>query len=400
MAERIVLGIDAWYPQVDGVTGVVVNYQRELSKERESFIVAPSYGRKTDAEGEERYCAGVFHNRSLAVPLLGFRNSTPGSDKKLKRRMRGFAPEILHAHSPFAICAFFAKYGKKHGIPVVYTFHTKYKDEFLRFTHSRLITAILMRVIMRNIRKADAVWAVSENAAQTLRSYGYRGEIAVMRNGTDMRIADGEELAAARAAEGAYKPAEGERVFLYVGRVVSVKNISFSFRVLAELQKRGFRYKFFIVGGGEDLEAHKKLAAKLGIAQNVVFTGFVGDRARLRQFYACADLFLLPSVFDNAPLVLLEAAACSTPALVPAGSSASETIADGETGFAEELDVGKWANRIAAMFSDGSYARVRENCPKIVYTWESAAADAAAEYDRVIARYRAKAQEKSRRKKK
>ncbi len=388
MADRIVLGIDCWYPQVDGVTTAVVSYRREL--QGESLIVAPSYGKKTDAAGEEAYCRGVFHNRSLAVPFLGFRNSTPGSDKKLKRRLREFAPEILHAHSPFAICAYFAKYGKKHGIPLVYTFHTKYKDEFLRFTHSRLLTAILMRIIMRNIRKADAVWAVSESAAQTLRSYGYRGEIAIMRNGTDMLVADEAELAAARSAEGAYRKAEGERVFLYVGRVVSVKNLAFSFQVLAALQKRGFCFKFFVVGGGEDLEAHKKLAARLGIAQNVVFTGFEGDRARLRQYYACADLVLFPSLFDTFGLVLLEAAACRTPALVPAGSGVAEVVTDGVTGFAEELSAEAWADRIEAMFSDGSYERVCAQCPQIVRSWESAVAEAAAEYDRILARHRQK----------
>lgn len=391
--KKVILGIDSWYPQVDGVTNAVVNYRKNLSEPFSADIVAPSYGKKCDEEGEERYCEGVFHNRSLAVPFIGFRNSVPASDRKLKKMLSDQKPAILHAHSPFAICKFFAKYGKKHGIPVVYTFHTKYKDEFYRVTHSRLIAFVMTRIILSNIRRADYVWAVSENAAQTLSSYGYRGKISVVRNGTDMKAASSAELAALSAQVNTeYDLAPGTRVLLFVGRVVSVKNLAFSFRVFAELKRRGAtNYKFFVVGGGEELEQHKKLARKLGIADDVVFTGFVGDREIIRRYYARADLFLLPSVFDNAPLVVLEAAACHTPALVPRGSSAAEVITDGETGFAETLDEKLWADKIETCFSEKYYA-VREQCARVLCSWKDAVAGAAQEYERVLSDYQARRQ--------
>ena len=82
MIKSVILGIDAWYPQVDGVTNVVVSYRSNLAKNFDCKIVAPSYGKKLDEESEEKYCAGVFHNRSLWVPFIGFRNSVPGSDRK------------------------------------------------------------------------------------------------------------------------------------------------------------------------------------------------------------------------------------------------------------------------------------------------------------------------------
>lgn len=391
--KKVVLGIDSWYPQVDGVTNAVVNYRKNLPEPFSADIVAPSYGKKRDEEGEERYCGGVFHNRSLAVPFIGFRNSVPASDRKLKKMLSAQKPAILHAHSPFAICKFFAKYGKKHGIPVVYTFHTKYKDEFFRVTHSRFIAFVMTRIILSNIRRADYVWAVSENAAQTLSAYGYRGEIRVVRNGTDMTAASETEIAALSAQVNAeYGLAPGTRVLLFVGRVVSVKNLAFSFRVFAELKRRGAtNYKFFVVGGGEELEQHKKLARKLGIADDVIFTGFVGDRGLIRRYYARADLFLLPSVFDNAPLVVLEAAACHTPALVPLGSSAAEVIRDGETGFTQTLDEKLWADKIEACFSERYYA-VREQCARVLCSWQDAVAGAAQEYERVLSDYQTRGQ--------
>ena len=85
--KKVILGIDSWYPQVDGVTNAVVNYRKNLPEPFSADIVAPSYGKKCDEEGEERYCEGVFHNRSLAVPFIGFRNSVPASDRKLKKML-------------------------------------------------------------------------------------------------------------------------------------------------------------------------------------------------------------------------------------------------------------------------------------------------------------------------
>lgn len=370
------------------MTNVVSNCRDRLEKRGDICrIVAPSYGAKADAEGEAGYCEGVFHNRSLAVPFLGFRNSTPKSDKKLKKMLDELRPDILHAHSPFAICSYFFRYGRRHGIPVVYTFHTKFRDEFLRFTRSRLITAVMMKIIMRNINRLEYVWAVSVSAAQTLRSYGYRGDIKVMRNGTDMSVASYQECAALSAEiEKEYGISRDERIFLYAGRVVSVKNIKFSLKVIAELKRRGFKCRFFVVGGGEELEAHKKFAAKLGISDITVFTDFVCDRRKLSAFYARANLVLFPSTFDTFGLVIQEAAAFHTPSFVPEGSSAAEIITDGVNGYTEKLDVTAWADKTERIFS-GGFGDVCDGCIELVYTWESAVRDAAAEYERVIADY-------------
>ena len=117
MNKTVILGIDGWYPQVDGGTNVVLNYREWLKDMYDCYIVAPSYGKKADEEGEKKYCAGVFHNFSLGVPGLSFRNSVPGADRALKRFLKQNRPDVLHAHSPFAICGYFARYAKKGGRP-------------------------------------------------------------------------------------------------------------------------------------------------------------------------------------------------------------------------------------------------------------------------------------------
>ena len=388
MNKTIMLGIDGWYPQVDGGTNVVKNYRKNLKKVCDCEIIAPSYGKKYDEEGERVYCAGVFHNFSLGVLFISFRNSMPGHDKKLKKFLEQRQPVLLHAHSPFAICGYFLKYAKKHGVPVVYTFHTRFKDEFMRVTHSRLITAVMMSIIMRNIRRADYVWAVSASSATVLRQYGYKGDIKVMPNGTDMPVISVEEGAAlARDFEKEWGISPNERIFMYSGRVVTVKNIAFSFEVIAELKRRGFACKFFVVGSGDDLEYHKKLAAKMGLQNEVIFTGFMSDRNKLRACYCRADLLLFPSLFDTFGLVVQEAAACRTPSFVPENSCSAEMIEDGKTGYISPLNVSVWADRIEEIFSPQNAAArlaVRENSSSMVLSWESAVSFAEEEYEKIL----------------
>lgn len=383
--KRIALGIDCWYPQVDGVTNVVTNYHRQLSKENECVTIAPSYGKKQDEEGEREYFAEVFHNKSLKVPFIGFRNSIPSKDKKLKKMLDGFKPEILHTHSPFAISAFFSKYGKKHGIPVVYTFHTKYKDDIKRVSHSRLITAIMMSCIRRNILRADYVWAVSEYAANILRTYGYSGNIRVMPNATDMKPHSPEERKKLAATiDEKFGLDEKEIILMYVGRVVKVKNLGFSFRTLSLLKKSGFKCRMMVVGGG-DIKLHKKMAKHAGVEEDVIFTGPVFSREQLTAYYSRANLFLMPSTFDTYGLVVVEAGVCGTPALVAENSSSSEMIEDGVSGYVEELDENKWANRIMEIFKGGTEVHVDSR--SIGVSWETRIEEVNAAYEEVIADY-------------
>ena len=53
----------------------------------------------------------------------------------------------------------------------------------------------------------------------------------------------------------------------------------------------------------------------------------------LKSLYYNADLFVFPSVFDNDPLVITEAAIFETPAITLAGTGSSERITNGQDGF-------------------------------------------------------------------
>lgn len=88
-----------------------------------------------------------------------------------------------------------------------------------------------------------------------------------------------------------------------------------------------------LVGQGPDEEDIARRVRELGLEERTVLTGHVADRGLLMGIYACADLLVFPSRYDNAPMVLREAAAAGTPAVLLAGSCASAGIEDGVNGL-------------------------------------------------------------------
>ena len=96
-----------------------------------------------------------------------------------------------------------------------------------------------------------------------------------------------------------------------------------------------------VVGGMQPGGNVWRICRYLGIADKVTFAGRVTDRERLKQYYAAADLFLFPSLYDTDGLVVREAAALDTPSVMLKEASASGMLTDGETGF---KIAGRWMN--------------------------------------------------------
>ncbi len=70
--------------------------------------------------------------------------------------------------------------------------------------------------------------------------------------------------------------------------------------------------KLRAIGKGPELPALKSLAESLGVAENVIFQGFV-PRMDLVEFYSQARVYAQPSISETLPLAVLEALACGTP---------------------------------------------------------------------------------------
>ena len=88
-----------------------------------------------------------------------------------------------------------------------------------------------------------------------------------------------------------------------------------------------------LAGQGPHRAEIEKKCRELEIDERTILPGHILDTAKLDGLYQAASLFVFPSVYDNAPMVIREAAAMGTASVVTRGSSSAEGIIEGENGL-------------------------------------------------------------------
>ena len=176
------------------------------------------------------------------------------------------------------------------------------------------------------------------------------------------------------------------KVFLFVGRINKLKNVFFIIDALKEIKK--IKYKMIFVGTGQDEEELKKYIKTNKLEDNIIFTGKITDKELLAKYYARADLFLFPSLYDASSIVQIEAASQSLPVLFLEDAKTSSDIKDNVTGFLSKDDPKEYARRIEEIMSNKKlYNKVSENAYKELYvTWEDVTKKAYERYITLIER--------------
>ncbi len=374
---RIIQFSDSFLPIMDGVGNVVYQYAQNLGeKGHECYVVAP----QTDTGFRGGYPFEIVDYIGVPLPLLkSYKLGTPMLDPHCHNRLNMLTPDIVHVHSPFIAGQMGASFAQKRGLPIVGTFHSKYYDDFLQVTGVELLAEVGVKYVVNFYEKCDEVWAVSSSSADTLRGYGYTGEIRVMPNGTDIHAVVPEKVAAVRQQYGL-----GEApLLLYCGQINWKKNLRCTLEACVRLDTD---FRLVLAGQGPHEREVRELAEELGLGERVRFTGHIGDPDVLNALYRLADLFVFPSLYDTSGLVVREAAAMETPSVVVRGSSAAEGIRDGENGYLCEDDpeslaavIGRALGDRAALAAVGRNARATIPIP-----WSTLVDDVLARYAAII----------------
>jgi glycosyltransferase involved in cell wall biosynthesis len=181
-----------------------------------------------------------------------------------------------------------------------------------------------------------------------------------------------------------------EKIVLFVGRLVFEKGahvlVSAVPKVLEKLDA-----KFVIVGNGYMKDQLSDLVRGMGIAHKVMFTGFVDDET-LRKLQKCADVSVVPSLFEPFGIVALEAMAAGSPVVVSDTGGLSEIVnhdVDGVKVYAGNPDSLAWG--ITRVLTDEGFAnRLRTNAHKKVqekYNWDTIAQQTKTVYEAVLSEY-------------
>ena len=325
---RVAQFSDTFLPIVDGVGRVAYNYAKYISEHgHECYVICPQCD--TGYRGGLPFEIVDFVGVRVPMTPQQYRAGIPTFDSNYVKRMDMLELDILHAHSPSVAGMESVRIAKKKKVPLIGTFHSKYYDDVYEITGSKMMATFGAQVVVDFYDHCDEVWTVSEDARKTLYSYGYDKPIRIVPNGTE-RV---QVLPAGRQEVNSFLGIGDEPLLLYVGQIDYKKNLDRTLKACALLKKEGVNFKLAMVGQGKDMESLKKIAEELDIKEEVIFTGHVLDTSLLCGIYERAGLFVFPSLYDTAGLVVREAAVMGTPAVVIRDSAPAEVITDGQNGF-------------------------------------------------------------------
>lgn len=201
--------------------------------------------------------------------------------------------------------------------------------------------------------KADAVIAVSNQVRDALiREYLLSPEkVNLVFNGIEVgRFA--------KASPGSVRENLGltqETPFLlYLGRVASEKGIDRLITALASVRK----VNLVVVGDGPEKDNLREQAKELGLGHRVQFVGQV-DYSKVPQYYAAADIFVLPSVaWEGLPMTVIEAMAAGLPVIASRVGGVPDAVQEGKTGIlVEPANVGQLKGAVSQLLQDNELQR-------------------------------------------
>jgi 1,4-alpha-glucan branching enzyme len=181
-----------------------------------------------------------------------------------------------------------------------------------------------------------------------------------------------------------------EKIVLFVGRLVYEKGVHVLVNAAPKVLEKA-NAKFIIVGNGYMKDQLSTIVNATGIANKVMFTGFVDDET-LWKLQKCADVSVVPSLFEPFGIVALEAMAAKSPVVVSDTGGLSEIVnhdVDGVKVYAGNPDSLAWG--INRVLTDQTYANaLRTNAYRKVqekYNWDKSAQQTKTMYESVLAEY-------------
>lgn len=377
---------DSFPPILDGVTLTVENYAYWLQKLGfNPCVVTPWNPVSTQVDFDVM--------KFFSLPIASrhpYRYGYPKLDPFIWKRLRNTDFKLVHAHCPFSSGRLGVYVKNKKGVPLIGTFHSKYREDLKHsFRRSPWMVDIIMKRILNFFNACDEVWIPQAQVEETVREYGYKGPLTVVENGNDFAsLVTGNLWDFKNQARKEKGIKDDEIALLFVGQHIWEKGLDIVVDTLRILDRNNVKFRMNFIGTGYAADEIKQRINEHGLSEKVKFHGVIAGREELSRFYAASDLFIFPSFYDNAPLVVREAAAMGTPSILLRGSTASEVINDLKNGFLTEKDPEQFAKLIESLSADRDRLRqVAEGArSSLVRSWENVVDEVADRYKTLVSK--------------
>ncbi len=303
---------DTFYPKNDGMSTSTQHLAVSLAASgHQVLIVAP----KVHRSSLDFTLPGVQIVWLTSIPAGLYPDLRLASwSPRLHKKLHDFAPEVIHVMSPMPVSLTGMAYAKVQRLPIVMTFHTYFMDpEYLKVIHidkssrSKFVEELGWDLAKTVHARADVTIAPTDFVAADLKKRNFKQPILTIPSGVQIKKKplSREKIANLRQSLGI---SDDKRVIVSIGRVSQEKNLRGLLRVFQAAHREVPEACLLVVGGGPDLEAVKKYAAKLDLADSVIFTGDVPHEKVLSAgYYALGEFFTTASMSETQGMTSVEA---------------------------------------------------------------------------------------------
>ena len=366
---RVLIVTDQYEPMVGGVPTVTRELARGLAERGHAVeLLAPSGTGRSATKAGGRLT--VARRGSVRWPWYEDQRLGLLGRAAAGELVGGFAPDVVHVHSPLTLGAAARSAARRRRVPVVYTNH--YLPANVHPTADRADRAGASRrpaapgdprigsttpatrvssatrataaavggaagalfdvgfygYLTAFANRCDRVTAPTATALLLLRDHGLRAPSQVVSNGVDLDVyspgAPDESL------RGRYALPAGRPLILSVGRLSPEKRGDVLIEALAAQDAADT--VLALAGSGPDEGRLRELAARRGVAERVRFLGFIPG-TDLPGLYRLADVFAIASEAELQSLVTMEAMASGLPVVAVNAGVLGELVHAGENGF-------------------------------------------------------------------
>lgn len=295
--------------------------------------------------------------------------------------------DLLHAHD--WLVAFAARTLKEiHKLPLISTIHsTEHGRNNGIYTDMQKYIASVEDFLLKESNKVICCSNYMKEQIASLFNYSLE-DINVIPNGVPAGSLKNENILSFRRNYAS----DEEKLIFFIGRHTYEKGIHLLIEAIPRIIPTNSHVKFIIAGVGPMTEELKYKAYALGVADKIVFTGYLNDFDK-NSFYQAADAVVIPSLYEPFGIVALEAMVEGCPVIAARTGGLEEIITDNITG--KLFDVSSSVDLADAIIdllnNDPLRGEIVNNAFSLInekYTWEKVASLTADTFQTVVPRKR------------
>jgi glycosyltransferase involved in cell wall biosynthesis len=365
---RILMISDVYFPRVNGVSTSIQTFALELQKlGHQITLIAPEYGIPKEEPFE------IIRIPARRVPLdPEDRLMSYGAISRLEPELRGQNFDLVHIHTPFVAHYAGNRLARRLGIKSVETYHTffeEYFDKYIPWLPSSWLRFVARRFSSHECNAVDSLIVPSTPMLEVLRDYGVETPSHILPTGIRLeQFSNGDGGRFRRQ----YGIPPDRPMILFVGRVSLEKNIEFLLEVTQQLKALVPDLLFVIAGEGPARKTLQERVDRQGLADTVLFIGYLNRQGPLEDCYSAADLFVFASRTETQGLVLLEAMAMGTPVVSTAVMGTRDVLVDGKGCVVAKEEIVDFTNKTARLLkAPQERARLSESAREYVKDWSA-----------------------------